>query len=85
MDVILWAVTEGGKSKVNSLQETYLRKQCINIWKGRMNGAYAYPVYREFEFQRFIEKDSVELLGDADAHARKIDLAALDNSGIVSV
>lgn len=79
------AVTEGGKSKVNSLQETYLRKQCINVWKGRMNGAYAYPVYREFEFQRFIEKDSVELLGDADAHARKIDLAALDNSGIVSV
>ena len=73
-----------GRQKVNQLQEAYLRKQCMNIWKGRMNGAFAYPIYREFEFQRFVERETVELIGGMDGAretARVIDPNLLQTGG----
>lgn len=47
--------------RVNSPQESYLRKQYVNIWKGRMAGDLFYPIIREFEYQRFVEKEITEL------------------------
>ena len=69
------------KQKVNQIQESYLRKQCLNIWKGRMNGAYAYPIYREFEFQRFVEKETLELVAGQDMPTRIIDPKLLESGG----
>lgn len=51
----------GANQRVNSPQESYLRKQYVNIWKGRMNGDLFYPILREFEYQRFVEKEMVEI------------------------
>ena len=64
----------GQTRKINTLQESYLRKQCFNLWKGRMNGAYAYPIMREFEFQRFCERETFELIGEKELPARKISM-----------
>ena len=73
-----------GRQKVNQLQESYLRRQCLNIWKGRMNGAFAYPIYREFEYQRFVERETVELVGGGIGGrdtARVVDPALLESGG----
>ena len=73
-----------GRQKVNQLQESYLRRQCLNIWKGRMNGAFAYPIYREFEYQRFVERETVELVGGGIGGretARVVDPSLLESGG----
>lgn len=55
------SVQGNASQRVNSPQESYLRKQYVNVWKGRMAGDLFYPIIREFEYQRFVEKELVEL------------------------
>ena len=55
------SIQGNASQRVNSPQESYLRKQYVNVWKGRMAGDLFYPIIREFEYQRFVEKELVEL------------------------
>ena len=51
-----------GNQRINTPQESYLRKQYVTLWKGRMAGDLFYPIIREFEYQRFAEKEMLETI-----------------------
>ena len=53
------SIPENVQRAATSLKTNYKRQQTFNIWKNRLGSPTSYPVIREFEFQRFVEKENV--------------------------
>lgn len=63
------SLQESATKQFNELQEAYKRRQYINLWKNRKQKPVSYPVYRDFEFQKFTEKEQSEIM---DMPARSV-------------
>ena len=51
------AIPESVVKAATSIKSVYKTQQTFNIWKNRLGNSTSYPIIREFEYQRFSEKE----------------------------
>lgn len=83
---VSWALgisrLEVSKTRIsNQIQASYRSQQTFNFWKNRLSPPYHYPVIREFQYQRFAEREQASPMMNIPA---KVELQNIDQLNIAS-
>lgn len=83
---VSWALgisrLEVSKTRIsNQIQASYRSQQTFNFWKNRLSPPYHYPVIREFQYQRFAEREQASPMMNMPA---KVELQNIDQLNIAS-